>query len=468
MGRPRYERLSAQDLSFLVMENANVHMHVGAVNICDAAPVTTANGGIDFELYRTAIASVLHLVPRYRQRLMWIPTEDRAVWVDDVEFDLDYHIRHTALPRPGSDEQLKRLTSRILTQQLDRARPLWEMWVVEGLQDTRFAVITKVHHCMIDGISGIDLAQILFSPKPDYEIQEAPPFVPRTPPSRFELMRDSWLQRANLPWELMRGAQDFKFEADTSSKLLVRARALAGLVGYAAQPAAKSPLNGPVGPQRRFDWLRMPLTEFKAVSRTFGCTVNDVVIATVAGAVREFLLSHHVRPRDIDFRIAAPVSVRRREERGRLGNRISAWVVQLPVAEPDPRKRLETLKAATQELKSSQQALGVQTMMAIAEWTPTVLLSLGMRAASVAANMVVTNVPGPRIPLYVLGAKVLDFYPVVPLARSNGLGIALISYAGTIHWGFNADYRLVPDLRKFVELIEASFRDLARAAAALR
>jgi diacylglycerol O-acyltransferase len=464
MSKRNYERLSAQDRSFLLMESPNLHMHVGWINTSEAGPLRKPDGALNIELYRSAVESILPRVPRYRQRLAWIPIENHPVWADDPDFNLDYHIRDTALPRPGSDQQLKELASRVLARPLDRSRPLWEIWVVDGLRDNRIALINKIHHCMIDGVSGVDLTQILFSPEPGYEIQAVPPYVPRSTPTGWELLRDSIGRRAGLPFQVVRGARAFwRQTEDLRREITVRAGAIADLVGYATQPVQETPLNAEVGPHRRLDWLQIPLSQIKAASKAGDCTVNDVVLATVAGAVREFLMARRVHPEDTEFRVAAPVSVRRPEERGRLGNRVSNWVVDLPIGEANPRKRLEILTQTTGQLKVSQQALGVEMMMAVAEWTPAVLLSLGMRAASNLTNMVVTNVPGPQRPLYLLGARVLDFYPVVPLLANQGLSVAIISYAGTMYWGFNADYELVPDLRNFVKMIEASFTELAQA-----
>lgn len=460
-----YDRLSAQDFSFLVAETSTIHMHVAATQIFEAGPLRTADGGIDIDAVKRAIESVLHRLPRYRQRLEWIPIENHPVWVDDREFHLDYHIRHTSLPRPGSSEQLKRLSARIMAQELDRSRPLWETWVVEGLKGDRFALITKIHHCVIDGSAGVDLAQILLSPYPEYEVGEVARWVPRSVPSGWTLLRDSVWRYVGLPLQAVRGFRELRAHTENlSGELLVRARAITELLGWAVRPASETPLNGRLGPHRRLDWLPMRLAEFKAVSKALGCPVNDLVLATVTGAVRDFLMYRRVHPGEIDFRVSAPVSVRRDEERGRMGNRVSSWIVRLPIDEPDPRRRLEAIHAVTGELKASKQALGVEMMMALAEWTPNVLISLGARAASGPINMIVTNVPGPQFPLYMLGAKLLELYPQVPLLENTGLGVALFSYDGKLCWGFNADYDLLPDLRVFVGCIEASFHELARAA----
>lgn len=464
MPRYAYERLSAQDQSFLAFETRNVHMHVAATQIYQMGDLATADGGVDFEKYKRATESILHLVPRYRQKLKWIPVENRAVWVDDRHFNLDYHIRHTSLPRPGGMEQLARLSQRIMSQPLDRSRPLWEIWVAEGLQDGRFAVITKIHHCMIDGASGVDLSMILMSPTPDREIHEPVPYIPRPVPSTYELIRDEMIDRLRAPVEVVRGIRKFARETeDLRTELGIRLRALQQLAGWAVRGASATPINGSVGPHRRFDWLTMSLDEIKAIRRALGCTVNDIVLATVAGAVRKYLMRRRVDPAELDFRTSAPVSVRKDEDKGKLGNNVSSWIIRLPIGEEDPLRRIEAIHETTQELKRSKQALGVEMMMAAAEWAPSALLSLGAQAASGPINMIVTNVPGPQFPLYMLGAKLEAMFPVVPLLENMGLGVALMSYDGKVCWGFNADYELVPDLPTFVRLIEESFSELQNA-----
>jgi len=458
MPRYAYERLSAQDQSFLAFETRNVHMHVAATQIYDCGDLGTEDGGVDFHKYKRATEAILHLVPRYRQKLKWIPLENRAVWVDDRHFNLDYHVRHTSLPRPGGLDLLARLSERIMSQPLDRSRPLWEIWVVEGLQDGRFAVITKIHHCMIDGASGVDLSMILMSPTPDREIHEPVPYIPRPVPSSYELLRDEILDRLTAPVELARGIRKFATETeDLRTELGIRLRALRELAGWAVRGASETPINGRLGPHRRFDWLTMSLEDMKAVRRALGCTVNDIVLATVAGAVRAYLMRRRVDPAELDFRTSAPVSVRRDEDKGKMGNNVSSWIIRLPIGEEDPIRRIEAIHETTQELKRSKQALGVEMMMAAAEWAPSSLLSLGAQAASGPINMIVTNVPGPQFPLYMLGAKLEAMYPVVPLLENMGLGVALMSYDGKVCWGFNADYEMLPDLATFVRLVRESF-----------
>lgn len=465
MPRYAYERLSAQDNSFLLMEKPSVYMHVAGTQIFEAGPLRNPDGGIDIKAVKHSVESVLHLIPRYRQKLKWIPYENHPVWVDDRRFNLDYHIRHTALPRPGNDDQLKKLAGRIMAQLLDRTKPLWEYWVIEGLQGDRFAVVSKIHHCMIDGASGADLAQIMMSLTPDHEPHEVLPYIPRPAPSSAELLRDELARRISLPLAAARSFREFNRQAeDVRYEVVKRAKALASLLPYAIRSASETPLNGQLGPHRRVDWLTMPLAEVKAVRRALGCTVNDIVLTTVAGAVRDYMIRRRVNPDQLDFRVSAPVSVRRDEDRGSLGNKVSSWIIRLPIDRADPIERLEAIYQVTQKLKKSEQALGVEMLMAAAEWAPSVLLSLGSQATSGPINMIVTNVPGPQVPLYMLGSRLLEMFPQVPLLENTGLGVALFSYDGRLFWGFNADPELVPDLAAFVAAIGKSFKQLKETA----
>ena len=463
MARYNYERLSAQDNSFLLMESPRHHMHVASTLIYECGPLRTETGGVDFERIKRATAGYLHRIPRYRQKLHFVPIEGSAVWVDDRHFSLDYHVRHTALPRPGSDQQLKELASHIMAQPLDRARPLWETWIVEGLERDRFAVITKIHHCMIDGSSGVDIAQIMMSLTPDREIPEVPRYIPRPAPSNIELLRDELARRAMLPVQAVRDFREFAAEADNlREEVTTRLRVLGEMLGLATQ-LSESPFNGQNGPHRRFDWLNVSLADTKAMRRALDCTINDVVLTVVTGAVREYLQLRGVNPTTLDFRVSAPVSVRSEQERGRLGNRVSSWILSLPIDEEEPRKQLERIHETTLELKKSRQALGVEMMMRVAEWTPSVLLSLGAQSLGGQVNTIVTNVPGPQFPLYLQGARLEAVYPNVPLLETLGLGIALMSYNGRICWGFNSDPDIVPDVEHFAELVAKSFERVAAA-----
>lgn len=459
-----YERLSALDNAFLVAEKPSVHMHVGAVQIFEAGSLRNADGGVDGDAFARRVASLVHLVPRCRQKLQWIPLENHPVWVDDPRFDLDYHIRLTSLPRPGTDAQLKALSAQILEQQLDRNRPLWEMWLVEGLADDRFAVVSKFHHCMIDGAAGTELVGILLSTtRETADAGPDVPYWPRPAPSSWTLFNDASWRRADLPLQLARDLLEFvRATVDLRTDLITRLRALRDLFGWAARSPVSSPLNGALSAHRRFDWHSLPLDDVRAVSRAAGCSLNDVVLATVAGALRRFLLSRGSSAED-EFRVSAPVSMRRAGHRPTPGNHVSAWVLPLPIGDPDARSRLQAIREATSELKHSRSAVAVEMMMVAAEWAPPSLISWGVRLASGPMNMVVTNVPGPHFPLYLLGARLEKIYPLVPLLDRCGLGIALFSYDGELCWGFNASYELVPDLGAFVRATADSFRELTDA-----
>jgi diacylglycerol O-acyltransferase / wax synthase len=470
MAPDTYDRLSFLDNSFLIMEGPTSPMHVAGTATYEAGALTTAEGGIDIDRIRAYVSSRLHLIPRYRHRLAFVPIENHPVWIDDDHFNIHYHVRHTALPRPGDERQLKRLAARIMSQHLDRSRPLWEMWVVEGLDGgSRFALITKIHHCMVDGMSSVDLLNVLLRPEPLEEFEPAPDWNPRRAPTPTELLGDAVYRYASLPLTLGRNLQQLATQAsDPRSDLRARLRAVRDMVASNLPRPSPTPLNQPIGPHRRFDWLSMDLSRVKEVKNRLGGTLNDVVLATVAGALRRFFERRHIRPEQLDFRVMAPVSVRSEEERGTFGNRVSAWMVPMPLDERDPRRRLDKIRETTSRLKETKQALGAEVLAAVGEWTPSTFLSLGAQLATrrLPFNLVVTNVPGPQVPLYLLGARMLDNYGLVPLTDNLCLGVVLFSYAGTLCWGFTAEWDLLPDLHDFVLDVESSFRELAELPAA--
>ncbi len=466
MPRYAYEWLSGQDHTFLLAESENAPMHVAAVGIFEAGPMRGENGGILIERFLASMQSTLHLIPRYRQRLEFSPLENRPVWVDDRHFQLRYHVRHAALPKPGTLAQLKELAGWILSRQLDRARPLWEAWVVEGVEGgEQFALITKIHHCMVDGAAGADLAQIMLSPSPRTTLEEPAPYTPRPTPTHLELGYDELVRGAtrivNAVGALGRLAKDRASLAEDARK---RAASLQKLAGYALKPASPTPLNGEVGPHRQFDWLTMPLDAVLELRKILGCSLNDIVLATVAGAVRKYLLQRRAEPAILDFRVTAPVNMRRPGDSGKLGNHVSSWILPLPIAEKDPLTRLAKIREETAQLKRSDGAAGVETLLALADWLPPRVLASAIGLASGPANMIVTNVQGPSFPLYMVGAKLLGMYPVVPLLPRTGLGVALFSYDGRLCWGFAADQDLVPDLHAFVRAVRDSFEELRTAA----
>jgi len=467
MATPAYDRLTALDSSFLLLESAHAPLHVASTLTFDAAALRTADGGIDADAVRARLASELHRIPRYRQKIAWIPLTQRPVWIDDDRFNIDYHVRHTSLPRPGNAHQLKRLSARIMEQSLDQSRPLWEMWVVEGLEGgDRFALISKVHHCMIDGISGVDLLNTMLSPTPDADLKpEIQRFIPRRVPTGFELWRDEMLRRIRLPFEVVRDVRQFVAEAaDARLEFMSRMRSVAAALGTSLRVASATPFNHKIGPHRRFDWLEMSLDDIKQIRRGLGGSINDVVLTVVTGAVQRFLERRNLNPGQIDFRVMTPVSVRSPDQRGKLGNRVSAWFLDLPIGEPDPREQLRKIRAISLELKESKQAVAASMLTDMAEYGSSTLLALGARNVTrmLPFNLVVTNVPGPQVPIYMLGSRMLEMFPLVPLVDNMGLGIALMSYSGKLFWGFNADYDLLPDLGAFVRATRDSFDELLK------
>jgi WS/DGAT/MGAT family acyltransferase len=372
-------------------------------------------------------------------------------------------VRHIALPRPGSDVQLKRLAADVMERPLDRGRPLWESWLIEGLEGGRFAVLNKTHHCMIDGASGMALMQTLFSSAPDASVREAPRYVPRPAPSALELQRDAWRRRLGVPGRLLgEGRRLFGRSDRLGAELAGSVRSLAELARFKLKPASETPLNGPIGPHRIFDWLELPLEAVRAVRRARGCSLNDVVLATVAGAVRDFLIGRQLRPERLDFRVSAPVNVRRGGDPDRLGNHVSSWIVPLPLGEADPLAQLRAIHATTAALKQSNQAAGVELVTRLNEVLPIDLHGLSKGTQ----NLLVTNVPGPQFPLYLLGARLLSLFAQPPLIDHIGLAISAVSYDGKLGFGFTGDLDRVPDLADFVRDVARAFDRLASAAGA--
>jgi WS/DGAT/MGAT family acyltransferase len=464
----QYERLSAQDASFLVFEdaNSNTHMHVGGVSIFDGAGLTAPGGAVDIERIRAYVASRLHAIPRYRQRLATTPLEGEPIWIDDDRFNVRFHVRHTRLPRPGDDRELKRLTARILSQRLDRSRPLWEYWIIEGLQGGRFAALTKTHHCMIDGVSGVDISSVLMRLEPSDDFEPAPAWEPRPCPGRAELVRNEFARRVSVPAEIVHGARSWlRRQSWDSNHLRDDLAGVAKTLGVAWQGAAKTPINLPIGPHRRFDWTHVALDDAKRIKNTLGGTINDIVLATVAGALGEFLRRRRVNVDILDFISAVPVNTRNADDRS-MGNQVSAWLARLPLAERDPVRRLEQVAAVTNDLKQSGGSNAASYLYQLAEWGGPVALGgvVELTRRLSPCNLVITNVPGPPFPLYVLGAKMLEAYPQVTLLEGQGLGVAVFSYCGRLQFGFNADWDLLPDLHDLVRDVERCFAELLAAA----
>src|SRR6201986_966548 len=392
------------------------------------------------------VSSRLHLVPRYRQRLAFVPfNQGRPVWVDDPHFNIAFHVRHTALPSPGDEAQLKRLAGRGFSQALERSRPLWEIWLVEGLSDDRFALLSKTHHALVDGVSGVDIFTVLFDTSPD-PMPVAPPehdWVPRPVPTGAQLLADALLERATVPAEIVRGV---KATVRGPRRVAARVGRAAGGVGAMAraglQTAPPSPFNVRIGPHRRFTWVRGDLQEYKAVKNALGGTVNDVVLAVVAGALGRYLRMHGEATDELVLRAMVPISSRADVERRALGNLVAAMWSPLRIGVTDPVERLLRISHDMDGIKESGQAVGAQVLTELSGFAPPTIMAQAARlqARQRLFNLVVTNIPGPQHPLYMLGRELEALYPMVPLAENTALGIAIMSYNGQLHFGFTADY----------------------------
>jgi WS/DGAT/MGAT family acyltransferase len=459
------DRLSALDASFLAQEGPAAHMHVGALLRFEGPPPSC-------EALCDHVRGRLHLVPRYRQRLAFPPLETgRAVWVDDARFALEYHVRDTALPSPGSDEQLRALVARVHSQALDRAKPLWELWLVSGLEDGGFALISKNHHALVDGVAGMDLVAAIFdlAPVPAPVPHGDAAWTPQPAPSAADLAARGVRAALRAPRELVSRALD---AAARPAEALEAARdAVEGLGEIAwemANPAPSTPLNVEIGPHRRFAWVRCELAEVKRVKDALGGTVNDVVLAVVTGALRRWLRARGVRPEGLELRALVPVSVRRQDEHGAMGNRLVAMRAPLPVYVADPVARLEVVRHAMDALKTSKQAVGGAVLTRLERFAPPALLAQASRLnfSTRLFNLLVTNVPGPPVPLYLLGRELLDLVPVAFLPRQQALAVAAMSYAGRIDFGLLGDYDAMADLDDLGGHLEASLAELVAAARA--
>jgi diacylglycerol O-acyltransferase len=455
------DRLTGLDSAFLHLEDGgSAHMHVASVMVFEGkAP--------KYEDFVEHLLSRLHLVPRYRQRLAFVPFgQGRPVWADDPHFNPRYHIRHTGLPRPEDEAELKQLAGRIFSQRLDRSKPLWELWLVQHMAGERFAVIAKTHHALVDGISGVDITTVLFdaSPEPSGTPRPPVPWVARPLPGSAKLLADALVERSTVPGEMLRGARAVlrrprrALERAKDAVVGVGATTLAGINA----PAPASPLNVDITSHRRYTWVDADLAQFKEIKNKLGGTLNDVVLAAVSLA-----LGHHLRAQGFDteglvLKAMVPVSVRADVERGALGNKVAAMWAPLPVGVVDPVECLAEVRLEMDDLKDSGQAVGAEILTNLAGFAPPTILSQAARlqARQRFFNLVVTNVPGPQFPLYVLGRRLKALYPVVPLARRQALGIAVMSYDGHLGFGLLADYDALPEL-------EAVARELERAIAAL-
>jgi WS/DGAT/MGAT family acyltransferase len=478
-----YERLSAQDSMFLHIEKPQQPQHVGSLGIMQGGPFRDAGGRFRLDELREIIGERLHLVPRFRRRLMTVPFDQgRPVWVDDEHFDLAYHIRLTALPKPGNEEQLLALFERIQSHLLDRRRPLWELWFVEGLEGDRVASIQKTHHCLVDGISGVDVATVMFDLSPEVVRHDPPPWTPEPAPTPAQLMVESIVERIVEPTELarsvraaLRGPRQWLDGAIASSK------DVADAVTSNATQAPRTPWNVPIGPQRRWRPLRVPIADAKAIKdaatadeRIDGrVSLNDVVLAAVGTGLRRFLLARGEVTDGIQLRAMVPVTMRASDERAAaaaegsaaLGNRVSMMNAHLDVGPDDPVDRLRGIVDGMRVLKDSGAAVGADLLMQMGSYAPPTVFAIASRLLirSRAVNLTITNVPGPQFPLYCMGARTEEAFPYVGIVEGQALTVAVLSYDGQLGFGITGDRDVLPDIDLLVEGVAAGFDELKAA-----
>ncbi len=450
------EWMSAIDSSFLHIENDNTPMHIGGVSIFEGPPP-------DFEELRAMVSGKLDLVPRYRQKVRFVPLgAGPPVWVDDPHFSLAYHLRHSALPSPGSEDQLRQMAARVFSQHLDRNKPLWELWMVEGLKQGRWALLSKVHHCMVDGVAATDLMSVMFSDTTTVSTARA--WAPAPEPSDLTVLTQTIAHRLSPSGQLetLRGALGTPRETLRSLAETVRATAAAS---PSMRPVAPSSLIGPIGPHRRWSWAEVRLADVKAVRASLGGTVNDVVLTLITNGFRELLRSRGEEiASDAVVRTMVPVSVRRRGERGVYNNRVSAVFAGLPVGLIDPIRRLATIRAEMDGVKQSKQAVAGDVLSSLSGFAPPLLLALGSRLVTLSPRLnmhtATTNVPGPQQPVETLGRRMLESYPFVPVVGSIRIVVAIFSYDGGLYFGVTGDYDGAPDIDVLTEGIGQGMRDL--------
>lgn len=457
------ERLSALDVSFLYLEGRTTPMHAGGLAIFQPPPE-----GFDYERLVDLIEERMPLVPRYRQKVRSVPGHlANPVWVDDPAFDITYHVRRSALPRPGSDEQLREFCARVQSRPLDRNRPLWEMYLVEGLSGGRFAIITKTHHAVVDGISALDIGHVILDATPTPQPATDDLWMPEPEPTALQLLGAAVTDFIHRPSSLLDTVRMGINDARTAMTRITDAiSGVASTVRIAVRPAPASPLNAAIGEQRRYGMARTSLDDYKVVREEHGGTINDVVLATVTGALRGWLLfrGESVTPATT-VRAMVPVSVRATTDDE--SHRVSALLVDLPVGEPNPLMRLAQVSYAMKGHKESGQSVGADALVALSGFAPPTLHAMGARVANSLSrrmfNLVVTNVPGPQRPVYAGGAKLLEMFPIVPLAGGQAVTFGLTSYDGGVYYGLNADRDAMPDVDVLAALIEESLMELVAA-----
>ena len=459
-----FERLTATDASFLRIETPHEPQHVGSLSVLEGGPLRNKDGRIRFDELRHHVDRRIHRVPRLRQRIMEVPYDyGRPVWVDDDHFDIDYHVRLTALPRPGDDEQLSALMSRLQSLPLDRARPLWEMWFVDGLANDEIGLILKTHHSLGDGIANVDLALALVDLKRNVKPDKEPPaWQPRPAPSPRRLLSDSVADQMARPLRMVRSAPQMMRDPAPAIETVTNALRTVGNFRNKPEPTI---WNQPVSPHRRWVHADVSMELAQQIKKQRNVTLNDVVLAACSGALRDFMLEHGESVTDRELKAMVPVSLRGEDEHGEtLGNRVSLIVVDLPIDEPDPLNRLTAIHATTSELKDSGLADGAQTIIEFADGiTPLAPMLTRVVTRSIPMNLVITNIPGPPMPLYLRGAKMLRAYPYVEVIDHEGLTIAVLSYENQLFFGLTSDRDVMPDLDSIAAGIEDHFHALGAA-----
>ena len=454
------EWMSAIDSSFLHLENDVTPMHIGGASIFEG-PMPA------FEELRAVVAGKLALVPRYRQKVRFVPLAVGApIWVDDPHFSLDYHLRHTAIPRPGNEAQLRALAARVFSQHLDRGKPLWELWAVEGLQDGRWALLSKVHHCMVDGVAATDLMSVMFSDTT--APASADGYQPAPEPSALQVLARTLAHRTS-PAGALESARIALRAPEQQLRGLAQALAAIAASAGALRPAAPSSLTGQIGPHRRWSWADASLADVKRIRAAFGGTVNDVVLAAITNGFRELLLAREERlERAQVVRTMVPVSVRRPGERGTYNNRVSAVFASLPVGLSDPVARLRAIRAEMDGIKESKQAVAGDVLASLSGFAPPLLLALGSRLVTVSPRLnmhtATTNVPGPQQPVQMLGRTMLRSYPYVPVVGAIRVVVAIFSYDGQLYFGVTGDYDGAPDIDVLTRGIARGMRELRKLA----
>lgn len=456
------DRMSPLDSGFWHLEDGHASLHIASTAVFEGPVPNYA------ELVRL-FQHKLPLIPRYRQRMRGVPFGlGRPVWVDDHDFDLTYHLRRTALPQPGSDEQLRRLVGRLMSQRLDRDKPLWETFAVEGLEDGRWALVTKIHHSMVDGLAGLDVLSRLLDTTPDAQLPPIEYWEPEPEPGVAALLGTALLDRVSAAGRAARGLAAAPLRPRHSAEMV--AVGVRGLVDYAGalRPITATSLSGPIGSARRYRWVSVDLADVARVRRAFGGSVNDVVLAIVTHGFRELLHSRGEPPDPHAVRSLVPVSVRRPDERGRLNNRVSALLAELPVEFSDPVSAYRAVTVRMRELKSSPEAPAGELVTELADLLPPPLLAAVLHAAfrfpQRVLTTVTTNVPGSQQPLYALGRRMLMNYPYVPIADRLRIGVAVTSYDDRLYFGLTCDRDSVPDIDVVTGGIADGLAELVKAA----